>query len=182
MTPKFDYAFRMKGFHEGNGAAPNDPGGRTVHGISERAHPEVFADGVVTDDEIYDTFYRDYWQRIRGDALRDFRLALEAFDHTVMSREAAPRQLQRCYNEFLAGTDYVPLVVDGLIGPKTIAALNAVANRQELADGLYGLFLACRVEWWRQIEPVKSQGNWNDRRGWLRRVGCGQRWAPLFKG
>ena len=185
---RFEVALAMKHYHEGRGEAPNDPGGRTDWGISERAHPELWADGKVTEEEATDAFRETYWDRVAGDQLTDFRLALEAFDACVLAQEAAPRDLQRCCNELMGGRGgYKPLVVDGKIGPLSIGALNKVAERPELADALLGLYGWYRIEHFRRCTPVRQRlairqtiGLWNDRRGWLRRVGCGERWAAKY--
>lgn len=188
MSTRFEIALIMKHVHEGRGEAPNDPGGRTDWGISERAHPELWADGKVTEEETTQAFRETYWGRIAGDKLADFRLALEAFDACVLAQEAAPRDLQRCCNELMGGqSGYTPLVVDGIIGPKTIGALNSLAAQPELADAMLGLFYWYRIEHFRKCAPVRQRlaagqttGIWNDRRGWLRRVGCGERWAAMY--
>src|SRR5690242_4845639 len=39
---------------------PNDPGGRTQYGISERANPAAWKDGHVTEDEARDIYYQKY--------------------------------------------------------------------------------------------------------------------------
>lgn len=185
---RFEVALAMKHVHEGRGEAPNDPGGRTDRGISERAHPELWADGKVTEEEATEAFRKTYWERVAGDKLTDFRLALEAFDACVLAQEAAPRDLQRCCNELMGGqSGYTRLVVDGAIGPKSIGALNSLATQPELADAMLGLFGWYRIEHFRRCTPVRQRlavgqvnGLWNDRRGWLRRIGCGERWAAKF--
>lgn len=90
----------------------SDRGGRTRFGISSRSHPDVDVDSLTLDQAR--ELYRDrYWRSIRGDDL-PWPLALVVFDHAVhASPPSAVRALQ-----LRAGA-----VVDGIIGPKTLAAV-----------------------------------------------------------
>ena len=92
---------------------PDDPGGRTDRGISARAHPEVWADGEVTDEEVAEVYDEDYWSEIHGDEL-PWPVSLSVFDfavHSGVSRSV--RRLQRL----------ISVRVDGAIGPKTLRAV-----------------------------------------------------------
>lgn len=94
---------------------PNDPGGRTDYGISERSHPEAWSDGKVTPDEAHGIYLRHYWRPIMGDRLpHDVAAAL--FDFSVHSpRSVAVANLQR-----LVWLPAFPDQVDGRMGPKTL--------------------------------------------------------------
>lgn len=82
----FVFVVGMEGYKSDD---PNDPGGRTIWGISEKHHPEVVA-------KIWDMpadkakkeaekFYRaEYWNAVRGDDLPD--------GHDIMAFDAAVNQ------------------------------------------------------------------------------------------
>ena len=91
---------------------PNDPGGETKFGISKRAYASVNIAGLTTDDA-RTIYLRDYWNKIRGDDL-PIELALLVFDAAVNSGVSrAARWLQTA----------VRVPADGMIGPRTIAAV-----------------------------------------------------------
>lgn len=74
---------------------PDDPGGRTDLGISERANPEAWADGRITPREARRFYYARYWVPVRGPQLTHQGLALCLFDYAVHSGPAeAVRSLQ----------------------------------------------------------------------------------------
>ena len=123
----FEQAFAVVVGHEGTGDVdPNDPGnwtgGRvgsgtlagTRFGISAAAYPAMdIAHLTLADAQAL--YRRDYWDRIAGDAL-PAPLALLVFDAAVNAGVGtAARWLQIA----------VDTVVDGVIGPATIAAVNA---------------------------------------------------------
>ena len=91
---------------------PNDPGGETKFGVSKRAYPTLnIAD--LTIDDAKAIYFRDYWSRIRGDEL-PIELALLVFDAEINSGvPRAARWLQTA----------VGVPADGMIGPRTIAAV-----------------------------------------------------------
>ncbi len=126
----FEQAFAVVIGHEGTGDAdPNDPGnwtgGRvgagmlagTRYGISAHAYPAMdIANLTLADARAI--YRRDYWDRVSGDALPP-PLALLVFDAAVNAGVgAAARWLQIA----------VLTVVDGVIGPHTIAAVTASVN------------------------------------------------------
>ena len=94
---------------------PDDSGGRTKYGISERAHPEAWADGDVSRTEARNIYEKIYILAERFNLLPE-SLKHQVVDHGVPSGpDTATRILQQVLG--------VP--VDGNIGPKT---LEAVAN------------------------------------------------------
>jgi lysozyme family protein len=123
---------------------PRDPGGITNHGISLRFATDV---GDLDNDGRLDldidgsgqvdagdirkmtkedaaTIYEAYfWKLLRCPELQSEGLALQVFDAGVnQGRGAAVGLLQASLG----------VVVDGKLGPKTMAAANAVANRLDL--------------------------------------------------
>lgn len=119
-TPSaFDMAFTVIVGEEGNFADdPRDPGGATRWGISQRAHPDVDVRNLTLAGAraIYKS---QYWDELRCDELPP-PLALMAFDAAVNCRpERAARWLQAA----------VGTAQDGVIGPKTLAAVAAHQGR-----------------------------------------------------
>ncbi|PWG62839.1 glycoside hydrolase family 108 protein [Spiribacter halobius] len=97
---------------------PADRGGHTVYGISQRAYPDLDLD-TLTEADARALYERDYWRAARchelpaGVGVAHFDAAV---NHGVGS---ACRQLQRA-----AGA-----TVDGIIGPRTLAAVEAWPER-----------------------------------------------------
>lgn len=100
---------------------PSDSGGRTQYGISEKAHPEAWADGKVTRDEarsIYENVYilAEHFDKIPNEPLKH-----QVIDFGVPSGpDIATRLLQQ-----VVGT-----TIDGEMGQKTLYAI------QNYPDGL----------------------------------------------
>lgn len=101
---------------EGGDKETNDPldsGGRTKYGISERAHPEAWADGTVTYPEARNIYEKIYILAEKFHLLPEF-LKHQVVDHGVPS---GPDTSARILQQVLG----VP--VDGNIGPATLAAV-----------------------------------------------------------
>ena len=102
---------------EGDAQVTNDPadsGGRTKFGISERAHPEAWADGDVTEAEARDIYAHDYVRPFRG--IPEGALLHQLVDLGVTSGpDTSIKVLQHTLG----------VTADGIIGPKTLAAIAA---------------------------------------------------------
>ena len=93
----------------------DDAGGETKFGISKKAYPNVDIKNLTT-DEAKAIYKRDYWDKIKGDLITYNSVAYEIFDTSVnMGVRTASKLAQ------------VALSVhpDGIIGNKTLEALNA---------------------------------------------------------
>lgn len=109
----FDRALGVVLGHEGGDSDhAADPGGFTRFGISQVAHPTVDVRNLTREGAA--AIYRaEYWQPMQCDEL-PAPLALCVFDSAVnQGRTAAIRLLQ----------DAVGTTVDGVLGPKTLAAV-----------------------------------------------------------
>jgi len=95
---------------------PSDSGGRTKFGISEKAHPEAWADGDVTRPEARAIYEKVYITAERFNLIKDPFLFHQAVDWGVTS---GPDTVARILQQL------VGVKVDGAIGPKTIQALEA---------------------------------------------------------
>lgn len=96
---------------------PSDRGGRTAFGISEKAHPEAWADGSVTEAEARDIYARRYLAPFAG--LESHPAFHQMVDWGVTS---GPRLVVTKIQE-IVGAD-----MDGVLGPDTL-------QRVALLDG-----------------------------------------------
>lgn len=97
---------------------PVDRGGETNFGISKRAYPNVDIKNL-TKERAAELYRLDYWERIKADQLPEW-LRLPVFDFAVNGGVArAIKMLQK-----VAGVKQ-----DGIIGPKTLQAVQTVSTR-----------------------------------------------------
>lgn len=101
---------------------PDDPGGETKHGISKRTYPDLDIAGL-TESQARDIYYRDWWLRLRCNEIRNDWVAQKYLDTCV---NTGIRSGTRILQQALGATGY-PIAVDGIIGPKTLAATNAAS-------------------------------------------------------
>ena len=131
---------------------PRDNGGETNMGISKRAHPEVDIKNL-TKEQAGEIYKRDYWDRSKCDQF-PAPIAIWVFDTAVNAGNTrAAKQLQRA-----AGA-----TIDGIIGPKTIKAVNDSYEKDSIAllDMLYHI----RLNHYRRLDDWKHYG-----RGWTNRI------------
>jgi lysozyme family protein len=146
----FDAAFERLIGHEGGYVNHKaDPGGETKYGITKRTYPgeNIKTLTLARAKEIY---RRDFWGPAGCDAVPD-AIKFDLFDAAVNSgcRQAV---------KFLQGA--VGTVQDGLLGPKTLQALNATPPER-----LVMRFNALRLLFMAELTTWPSFG-----RGWARRV------------
>lgn len=130
MSSKFDDAFvHVVGIEGKYSNDPKDSGGETMYGITLDVARSFGYGGrmqdlpLATAKEIYK---RRYWEALNLEVMPT-EIAKELFDTGVnLGVAAAGTFLQRCLNALnRQQSDYPDVVVDGVVGPKTIAALNA---------------------------------------------------------
>lgn len=144
--------------HEGGWADhPKDPGGATMKGVTLATFRNYRLGATkaqlraISDADLRMIYRGGYWDKVRGDDL-PAGLDLVAFDAAVNS---GPGRGARWLQSALG------VSADGQIGPKTIAAANAHADRQKV------IRTACqdRLRW------LKTLGTWATfGKGWARRV------------
>jgi lysozyme family protein len=93
---------------------PLDSGGRTKFGIAEASHPEAWADGDVTQKEAEDIYFEKYVHPFR--LVTDLHLLHQLVDWGVTS---GPVTVARMFQQLVGAP------VDGQIGPRTVAAIEA---------------------------------------------------------
>lgn len=99
---------------------PADPGGETNFGISKKSYPDLDIKNLSREQAI-EIYYRDFWQKYRYCELQDEDIASKVFDLSVnMGPGIAHAHLQFA----VMFSSMMTLRVDGIIGPKTIKAVN----------------------------------------------------------
>lgn len=155
FTSPFSFAVELVLRHEGGYVNdPDDPGGETKLGISDRADGRI--DGAykgkpiktITIDDAKEIYRQMYWDAAKCDAFDDV-VAICLFDAAVNHGvDAAIKLLQTT----------LKVVVDGDIGPQTIAA--AAAQAQTLPHA----FLLERIMKYTNTKNFNKYG-----RGWVAR-------------
>jgi lysozyme family protein len=147
-----DDVIRREGGYSNN---PADRGGRTKYGITERDHPDLWADGDVTLDEARSRFYSRYVITPGFDKISDPHLMAQLVDFGVNSGPfIAIQKLQ-----IVLGTKS-----DGVLGPKTIAALSHRDSRE-----VGNLLVGERVKMLGRI-CVRDKSQITFLNGWLNRA------------
>jgi lysozyme family protein len=146
---------------------PDDLGGRTRFGISQRFHPNInVAD--LTLDEARQIYLEEYWQPIRGDELPEL-LGIVVFDGAVQHDPVdAARFLQQAL--------HARLKTNGVIGPKTLAAATAAARHPKTLKETIVRYLAIRTAYYTRrvaLRP-KDEKHFN---GWICRLFRLQAWV-----
>ena len=126
----------------------DDSGGKTRFGITEQVAREFGYEGDMRELPPYiarDIYTANYWDEMNLDRIEDFSddLAYELFEYGVNAEtHRAIKALQRVLNAFNNDQQqYEDIGVDGIIGPKTLSALNQF---QEVR-GREGLDVICNA-------------------------------------
>ncbi|MFG1247601.1 glycoside hydrolase family 108 protein [Xanthobacter flavus] len=146
--------------HEGGYSNhPSDPGGPTMKGVIKRVYDDYRrSKGLpardvreITDAELQEIYKRRYWDLVRGDRL-PAGLDYVVFDGAVNSGPAqATKWLQRALG----------LPADGVLGPSTLAAVDAIQD----VDAIVADVQARRLAMLKSLRTWSVFGN-----GWGRRV------------
>lgn len=138
---------------------PDDPGGATKYGIDQRSHPDVNIRSL-TAEQAKAIYWEGYWLPSAGDKLPG-RVAWAVTDCRVNCGPRASKWLQQA----------VGAVQDGLIGPKTIAA---VAQWETGQLNVAGRLLDFRESYYRDLGRQdrfkKFLKGWLNRNDDLRRM------------
>ena len=110
---------------------PDDKGGKTKFGISQRSFPDVDIDNL-TRDGAKGIYREKFWEDPGFDRIPDDVLAVKTFDTGVnMGPRAAGKLLQRALNDVSPAEEH--LETDGKIGAKSLARMTRVPE-DELLD------------------------------------------------
>jgi lysozyme family protein len=135
---------------------PDDPGGKTRWGISQRTYPHLNI-ATLTREQAIALYRRDAWTPIRGDALPEaiaFQVLDAAVNHGVVRAVGWLQQM-------------LDLRVDGVVGPLTRAA---AADADPVA--LILAYNAARLDFYVRLRTFPTFG-----RGWTRRIAANLRFA-----
>jgi lysozyme family protein len=130
---------------------PTDPGGLTKWGISQKAYPALNI-RAITEDQAFQIYQDDYWEKMRCDAFRPCA-ALMLFDAAVNQGVGGAIRMAQA----TAGT-----MTDGLMGPQTIAAINAMADLSFARR-----FAKTRIARYLTLNNTVEEAN---ERGWMNRI------------
>ena len=132
MMSKFNHAIQVVLKHEGGYVNhPNDPGGETNFGISKRSYPKLDIKNL-TEEKAIQIYKKDWWDRFRYDRIDDVHIATKVFDLAV---NKGPRKAHKLLQKAINLVEKESLVTDGIIGPKTLSALNN-GNKDAILKGL----------------------------------------------
>jgi len=159
MESPFDRALaHVLGIEGGYSDHKADRGGKTMLGVTEGTLQRAVRAGVVpagtrieelTAEQAAAIYRALYWNAIRGDdvAAVSVPVAIEMFDTAVnMAPSWAGRFLQRALNAFNRNAaDWPDIKVDGQVGPATLGALRAMANKRG-ATGMTVLLRALNAQ------------------------------------
>jgi lysozyme family protein len=137
---------------------PEDPGGETKYGISKRAYPDEDIAGLTLDRAKF-LYQRDFWGPAGCEQLPDL-VRYELFDAAVNT--SAPGRPVTAVKMLQRAAGLTGGAVDGLFGPGTLAAAQAVDPRV-LLEHLW----AQRLRYYAGLRP-----DLRDRylAGWVNRV------------
>ena len=145
---------------------PADRGGETFFGISRRYNPDwegweyVDVGDYTTARALAVGFYRRMWENLNLEKVKEQEVAEFIFDSAVNLHPAtAVRLLQKSLR--LCGRKL--LKVDGILGPKTLWAVNSTDS-----DRLLTIFRAYRAHYY--IERIENGYGEEFIYGWLRRI------------
>lgn len=155
----FRYILQVEGGYTND---EHDAGGETNWGIIEEEARRHGYKGRMKDfskDMAKDIYFKDYFKKNRLDEIKDPKVQLSVFDWLVNSGKWGAVYFQRALNELGAG-----LVVDGVIGPKTIEAAN-----MKKGEDILKIYHEYQRQYYKNLATRKpSQKKFL--RGWLNRV------------
>ena len=116
----FEPAFKFMLPHEGGYAFdPNDPGGRTKFGISQRTHPGLdIVNLTMADAEAI--YRRDFWEKYGLGRIDNQDVANKVFDLAVNMGPAPAIKILQCALCFVGQS----VVADGIFGADSLQAVN----------------------------------------------------------
>ena len=190
MKPDFQISFNKalssEGFISNNAF---DKGGFTYKGISRIKHPawpgwkiinniyrstdyqsvQLLNNNTVLQNEVKEFYHTEFWNKLQADLLPTQNIANELFESSInLGVPAASEILQRAINLLNRNTHLYPdILVDGIIGTQTLAALNKsiAANGEKLLFNLLNFYQAKRY-----IEIMERDHSQEIFIGWFSRI------------
>jgi len=167
ILTKFDKAVEIVLKHEGGLTDnPNDPGGLTNFGIAKKFYPDVDIASLI-ETEAREIYKRDYWDKSICEDLPE-QLAINFFDSIVnYGIKGASKILQKATNKILSNANIELLLVDGIIGPKTLDKVMLIVSLSPELFNSY--FLLERTNYYVSIANERKQSR-TFLLGWLNRI------------
>jgi len=138
--------------HEGGETV--DTGGYTKWGISQKAYPNLDIKNM-TRAQMEAIYKRDYWDKVLGDQIKDQASAAVLFDYAVNAGvTAATKAAQRILG----------VGVDGVAGPKTLAAIN------KMGPNFASLLTKQRMQFYTRLAESNPAKYGIYLKGWLKRA------------
>lgn len=107
-----------------------DSGGETNYGITKAKARECGYKGKMCDipfNKVKEIYYNEYWKKTNAENIQNFNLAFLLFDFAVNSGVTnACKKMQTAINK-VSGSK---LVIDGIIGQKTIKAIDTYIDNE----------------------------------------------------
>ena len=103
---------------------PDDRGGATKYGISQRAYPNLDIANL-SEDQARAIYKQDYWDRVSGDKLKSQAVAENIFDTAVNMGPTTATKLA----QMILGVG-----IDGKLGQTTLDAINKLDEKAFLAE------------------------------------------------
>lgn len=151
-----------------------DPGGRTIWGISENNHPDMFRDGPPNEAQARAFYRRVYWYPLRLDELANQVVANELLEFAVHAStpeagraNVAIRTAQMAVNVVREKSGAASVTADGIAGPETMGALNAMGVRTMATLAWHGRYNLLQLAYYLRLRRDLVQ---QFLRGWARRV------------
>jgi len=119
---RFEKAIEIIFKHEGGYVNDTeDPGGETKFGISKRSYPDMDIENL-TWEEAKEIYRRDFWDKYEYGRIENDTLAFMLVDQAILCGPVTVnRMMQAVLRKDLGDLD---IEVDGILGDKTINALN----------------------------------------------------------
>lgn len=161
FKPAFGHTIGIEGGYVND---PDDNGGETKFGISKRSYPHLDIKAL-TIEKAAEIYKLDYWDELRLDQVSNQAIAAELFDSAVNCGVGTASQwLQQSLN-LVGGHVLNAVSVDGVVGSKTLVALESCQYPAAILKCLNGFqFERYLLIVRRDITQRKFF------RGWLRRV------------
>lgn len=169
---------RTLGFEDGYANVKGDRGGETKYGITAALLHRYYPDMAVRDVTIAvatEIAIAEFWAPLRLEEVIDRKIAAEIFDTAYNMGPGNAALIAQAALDYLGE----PIVLDGVIGPKTIAALNKWCAKDPVAlfkclNGFQFIAYVCLVDEG-LVDRIKARFNGDAAQqkfawGWTKRI------------
>lgn len=146
----------------------NDRGGETNYGITIAKARECGYKGKMCDipfNKVKEIYYKEYWEKTNAHNIENFNISFFLFDFAVNAGvKTACKKLQTAINKVSGGS----LVIDGIIGEKTINAIEKYTNNEYYnfyINQLEKIYISEILNYYTNLSKFNIFG-----KGWIKRV------------